>query len=232
MEMIKVIIALLSVVIFGGILITQTEIEDIKRTINGIKAKHEVVYSTYGVDFGSRESITIYATNIPLDEKYKDWLNSEITWPDNRVTGMDFISQEEEYILHGGESIVPNYEKKIVFDINHGGASWPSELDGSKIYYLCHPATTGGRTIEENKKREEYLYQRIKAQNPNVKLIRPLILIPDGTGHADAMKRCYSLIDASHAIILPMGWQRSKGCEMEHRYAARTEKGILFICTN
>jgi len=114
--------------------------------------------------------------------------------------------------------ILPKFQtpKKeyLVFGINKLTFGW---LEPNKIYYLCHPATTGGRTIEENKRREELLYKRIIKKNPKVKIIRPLTLIPDDMEYQEAMDRCYSLIDASHAIILPLGWEKSTGCSLESK---------------
>lgn len=103
------------------------------------------------------------------------------------------------------------------------------KLDPSKIYYLAHPCTTGGVSIQENRRREESLYQFLKKQNPNVSFIRPLQIIPDNMPDHICMPRCFGLIDASDVIILPPGWQKSIGCTSEHQHSLSTQKGILLL---
>jgi hypothetical protein len=106
------------------------------------------------------------------------------------------------------------------------------KLEEDKIYYLCHPCTTGGKSVQENKAREEFLYQRIIDQNPGIRIIRPLQIIPEGMPHEEAMRRCFNMLDAAHAIILPMGWNRSNGCTQEHNRAEEKDIEKVYLNTN
>jgi len=107
------------------------------------------------------------------------------------------------------------------------------KLERDKIYYLSHPCTTGGRSIKENKKREEALYKRIVYENPGIKVIRPLKIIPEGMQHEEAMDRCYKLLDTSDVIILPdmaeNNWQSSSGCRQEFMRASVRGMAKVFI---
>lgn len=106
------------------------------------------------------------------------------------------------------------------------------KLEEDKIYYLCHPCTTGSRTMIENKEREEALYIRIIERNPEIKVIRPLQIIPDNMPHEEAMERCFKMLDAAHAIILPLGWNGSNGCTQEHNRAEEKDIEKIFLNTN
>lgn len=105
-------------------------------------------------------------------------------------------------------------------------------LDKNKIYYLCHPCTSGKRSIEENKYREEYLYRRIINLNPGINILRPLTVIPEGMDHKEAMERCFKMMDACHGIILPLGWQISNGCKQEHDRAHGIDLERIFLSSN
>lgn len=106
------------------------------------------------------------------------------------------------------------------------------KLEENKIYYLCHPCTTGGRTIFENKEREEALFKQIIKENPGIRIIRPLQIIPEDMPHEEAMIRCFSMLDAADALILPMGWEKSHGCSMEHKRAEKKRKERILLRTN
>lgn len=101
-----------------------------------------------------------------------------------------------------------------------------------KIYYLCHPCTTGERTIAENKEREEALFKRIIKENPGIRIIRPLQIIPEDMPHEEAMIRCFNMLDAADTLILPMGWEKSNGCSMEHKRAEKKGKERILLRTN
>lgn len=105
------------------------------------------------------------------------------------------------------------------------------DLKPEKVYYLCHPCTTGGKTIEENKAKEEDLYRKIIKRNPGAKVIRPLVLIPDGMKHGKAMRKCLKFIDAADGIILPSGWSESRGCTIECKKAVKRKKEIMYLRT-
>ena len=106
------------------------------------------------------------------------------------------------------------------------------KLEEKKIYYLCHPCTTGGRTIAENKEREEALFKRIIKANPGIRIIRPLQIIPEDMPHEEAMKRCFRMLEAAHVIILPLGWNGSNGCTQEHNRAEEKDIEKVFLNTN
>jgi hypothetical protein len=106
------------------------------------------------------------------------------------------------------------------------------KLEKEKIYYLCHPCTTGGRTIAENKEREEVLFNRIREANPGIRIIRPLQIIPETMNHVEAMIRCFYMLDAADTIILPMGWEKSNGCSMESERAKKKGKTRVLLYTD
>ena len=91
---------------------------------------------------------------------------------------------------------------------------------------------TRGKSIKENKLREEYLYQRIIKENPGIRIIRPLQIIPEYMPHEEAMIRCFNMLDAADTIILPMGWEKSHGCSMEHKRAEKKRKERILLRTN
>lgn len=106
------------------------------------------------------------------------------------------------------------------------------ELEKRKVYYFCHPCTTGGKSIEENKASEEVLYQKIMKRNPGAKIIRPLTLIPERMSHIEAMKKCFALMSIANGIILPSGWTESKGCTMECEKALIKKMDIMLLRTS
>jgi|GEM_PF-2274743 len=105
----------------------------------------------------------------------------------------------------------------------------PVKLDDGKLYYLAHPCTSGGRTMAENKKREDYLYRRIMDKYPNAKIIRPLALIPDGLSMTEAMAKCFKLLSACDGGLFPVGWQKSGGCCEENRYCEEHTIEIIYL---
>lgn len=106
------------------------------------------------------------------------------------------------------------------------------KLEEDKIYYLAHPCTTGGKSIEENKVREDLLYKRIIDENPGVNIIRPLRIIPEDMEHEEAMCRCFKMLDAADAIILPLGWDKSRGCTQENGRAEEKDIVRILLMTN
>lgn len=143
------------------------------------------------------------------------------------VVLIDEISVEME------KSIEKN--KNIIYQTNQfiGPELWgiPDLVPGN-IYYLSHPCTTGGGSIEFNKQREEELYRKIIKRNPDAKVIRPLKIIPDGTPHNVAMKRCMKILDLADGIILPSGWSKSTGCIMECEKAITKGLEIFLLTTD
>jgi hypothetical protein len=103
------------------------------------------------------------------------------------------------------------------------------KLEEDKVYYLAHPCTTGGKSIEENKNKEEELYQRIIRDNPGTKIIRPLTIIPKDMEHEEAMRRCFKLIEAVDGLIFPAEWNKSRGCRMENDRAKIEDKEIIYL---
>lgn len=101
-------------------------------------------------------------------------------------------------------------------------------LKNDKLYYLAHPLTTGEKTIEQNKIEEKLIYYQIMSQYPKAKILRPLVLLPDGMDDERAMGKCYSLLGAADAIIMPPGWEESTGCKLELKFSEFNYKDIFF----
>ncbi|MBC3901295.1 DUF4406 domain-containing protein [Acetobacterium malicum] len=151
---------------------------------------------------------------IVYGEKTKD----EVIQPVGEVTTA--FSRVEEAFKNIGHAFEVTFAGRI------------QKLDENKIYYLAHPCTTGGKSIKENKSREEFLYQRIINENPGIRIIRPLQIIPEGMPHEEAMRRCFNMLDAAHAIILPLGWNQSNGCTQEHNRAEEKDIEKVYLNTN
>ena len=151
---------------------------------------------------------------IVYGEKTKD----EVIQPVGEVTTA--FSRVEEAFKNIGHAFEVTFAGRI------------QKLDENKIYYLAHPCTTGGKSIKENKLREEFLYQRIINENPGIRIIRPLQIIPEGMPHEEAMRRCFNMLDAAHAIILPLGWNQSNGCTQEHNRAEEKDIEKVYLNTN
>ena len=81
---------------------------------------------------------------------------------------------------------------------------------------------TGFRDYESKfKKAEKYL------KSKGHQVINPSIL-PGGFEHEDYMHICYAMIDVCHAIFFLDNWKRSKGALLEHEYAKKLGKGLMF----
>ncbi|WKY44182.1 DUF4406 domain-containing protein [Eubacteriaceae bacterium ES2] len=102
-------------------------------------------------------------------------------------------------------------------------------FDLKKMYYLAHPCTTGSQNVEQNRMDEKLAYYELCSKHPGIKLVRPLDLIPAGTGHHEAMQKCFKLLDACDAAIFAGAWMTSKGCKMEFDFCLENEKGIIEI---
>lgn len=100
-------------------------------------------------------------------------------------------------------------------------------IDLKKTYYLAHPCTTGGKSIEENKTLEKLAFEQLQKHYPGLKVIRPLVLIPEDMGHQDAMLKCFKLLNSCDAAIFAGAWMISKGCKMEFNYCIENDKGII-----
>lgn len=100
-------------------------------------------------------------------------------------------------------------------------------IDLNKVYYLAHPCTTGGKSIEENKLSEQHAFKKLKTKFPGIKVIRPLVLIPDGMGHTEAMERCFKFLSGCDTGIFAGCWMISKGCKMEFEFCIKNNKGII-----
>jgi len=100
-------------------------------------------------------------------------------------------------------------------------------IEMSKTYYLAHPCTTGGKSIEENKTLEKLAFEQLQKHYPGLKVIRPLVLIPEDIGHQDAMLRCFKLLKDCDVAIFAGHWMISTGCRMEFNFCLENGKGII-----
>jgi hypothetical protein len=53
-------------------------------------------------------------------------------------------------------------------------------------------------------------------------------VLPLGFEHYEYMRICYSMIDVCEGIYFLNNWMDSKGAVMEHEYATRTQKALMF----
>ena len=103
------------------------------------------------------------------------------------------------------------------------------ELSPDKIYFLSHPCTSGDKTESENRVQEEAIYQFLVSKCKNVRVIRPLKIVPDNLEYNDAMDICFGLMDWSNISIFSPGWQTSNGCNDEYHYSSLIDIPTLSI---
>lgn len=112
------------------------------------------------------------------------------------------------------------------------------KLDPTKIYYLSHPCTSVGM-MAENKNHEQGCADNILGAHEGVsyrrqlwkneiKLVRPLTLIPECMPMNVAMTRCMLLLEACDAIIMCGDWKQSEGCKMELQAAKANGLEVLY----
>ena len=103
------------------------------------------------------------------------------------------------------------------------------ELSPDKIYFLSHPCTSGDKTEAENRIQEEVIYQFLVSKCENIKVIRPLKIIPDNMEYFEAMEICLPLVDLSHVSIFSPGWKSSSGCVEEYDHCQRNYYSKLYL---
>lgn len=59
-------------------------------------------------------------------------------------------------------------------------------------------------------------------------VMNPAIL-PDGFTHEEYLHVCYSMIDVCDAVLFLDGWEKSRGARMEHEYADKTGKLLMYM---
>ena len=99
-------------------------------------------------------------------------------------------------------------------------------MDKNKLYYLSHPYTTFGdlkKNIISAKVIEFGLFT-----HHDLKVVNPIVL-PLGSNNDEAMGKCRHLYNACDAIILCEGWEQSKGCMEEYRWALEEGKPIYIL---
>lgn len=106
------------------------------------------------------------------------------------------------------------------------------KLDPGKSYYLAHPLTSVG-SIDYNYKSESMCYTEIIMNNNAARIVRPLKCLPDArmvdVDQKTAMEKCIALLQVCEGIILCPGWESSKGCQEEFKYAKDTGKEIIYF---
>lgn len=102
-------------------------------------------------------------------------------------------------------------------------------IDMSKTYYLAHPCTTGGKSIEKNKESERCAFEKLRKHFLGIKVVRPLTLIPEDMEHQEAMLKCFKLLKSCDAAIFAGHWMISKGCMMEFAFCVENGIGAIEI---
>lgn len=127
----------------------------------------------------------------------------------------------------------PNNDKPIEYCIWACGKEEEKRKEGfrmidlTKLYYLVHPCTTGIKPTEQNQVDEKLVYYQLRSRHPEIKLIRPMDLLPIDLDHPVAMEKCLKLLSACDAAIFAGAWMTSKGCMMEFEFCKENEKGII-----
>lgn len=103
------------------------------------------------------------------------------------------------------------------------------DFSKNKIYYLAHPCTNYGISIEHNRIEECKIASELQIKYDGIKLVRPLTIIPDDIDYEIAMDRCYKLLSACDGLLLSPGWEHSKGCKLEICYAMKNSINVLEI---
>lgn len=81
---------------------------------------------------------------------------------------------------------------------------------------------TGLKEYKENFKK---VAEKLESEGHSV--MNPSIL-PPGFEHGEYMIICYSMIDVCEVVYFLDNWKDSKGAKMEHDYAIRNNKQIMF----
>lgn len=61
------------------------------------------------------------------------------------------------------------------------------------------------------------------------------VRLNEGFEHEEYMHICYSMMDVCESIYMLIGWEDSKGAVMEHKYAIKHHKNIIYeksLCAN
>ena len=99
-------------------------------------------------------------------------------------------------------------------------------MDKSKLYYISHPYTSYGDLIENQEKAREI--ERILHELFGIQVINP-ILLPLGNDNETAMSKCRHLYNACDAIIFCPGWDKSRGCAEEFKWARQDRKPMFLF---
>jgi len=92
----------------------------------------------------------------------------------------------------------------------------------TKIIYVAHPY--GG--FEDNKKEVERILVELQNEYPDYLFISPINCFDwayDKYDYSFGMNMCLGLLDKCDLLLLCTGWQKSKGCNIEYRYAVNSE---------
>ena len=103
------------------------------------------------------------------------------------------------------------------------------ELSPDKIYFLSHPCTSGGNGEIANRIQEEEIYQFLVSKCKNIKVIRPLKIIPDKMEYDEAIDKCFTFLDMSDISIFSPNWETSTGCNDEYTYGQRNRYTKLYL---
>lgn len=96
-------------------------------------------------------------------------------------------------------------------------------IDESKLCYLSHPYTSFGDP-DKNRVRSIIIETALVHFN-KLNIINPIGFLPM-MDDVEAMRRCRLLYDACDVLILCEGWEQSKGCKEEYRWALEDKKPI------
>jgi hypothetical protein len=101
-----------------------------------------------------------------------------------------------------------------------GVAPIKNNLEGElmKWKYVAHPY--GGKP--ENKDKVEQIIKELARENPLILYISPMHVIGflyNDVDYMQGMKYCFDLLNMCNELILCEGWENSRGCNLEKKFA-------------
>jgi len=92
-----------------------------------------------------------------------------------------------------------------------------------RIIYIAGPVTNN-KHYKSNFKGAE---SRLRGRFPDCVILNPSIF-PNGLQHAEYMQICKPMVEISTHVYFLRGWEKSKGANIEYRWAKKYNKEIEY----